>query len=468
MKIQKNQFLSTEGGLFEVLRIALPLIMGAAAHALNLLADRVMLSHYSEEAVAASLTGGLTGFTIACFFLGTIGFTGSFVAQYSGAGATERVGTAVWQGIFLSLIGGAILATGYFWAEPLFALFRHEPEVTAQEIRYFKILSLGNVLLLLNAALGAFWSGRGKTVMVMSISFLITLMNVPFNYALIYGNWGAPELGIAGAAWGTNLSALVGCIVYACFFFIPRSSRRHFNTCSNIIDWGLLWRLIRFGVPNGFQFFVDLSAFNIFVIVVGTYGKDIGAATAIAFGLNSIAFTPILGIGQTVAILVGQSIGANDVHRAKKSVKSARNLTLIYMGLMAVFFVLLPQVPLALFDQSNPEVIRLTKVMLCFISVYLLFDGMSIIYSSAIKAAGDTFFAMLAGMTMAFLGLAVPSLIFAKLGMSVWYIWGTIVIYIVICGIVFYARYLGDKWTHMKVIENTATLPEDQELLLKD
>ena len=271
---------------------------------------------------------------------GTIGFTGSFVAQYSGAGATERVGTAVWQGIFLSLIGGAILATGYFWAEPLFALFRHEPEVTAQEIRYFKILSLGNVLLLLNAALGAFWSGRGKTVMVMSVSFLITLMNVPFNYALIYGNWGAPELGIAGAAWGTNLSALVGCIVYACFFFIPRSSRRHFNTCSNIIDWGLLWRLIRFGVPNGFQFFVDLSAFNIFVIVVGTYGKDIGAATAIAFGLNSIAFTPILGIGQTVAILVGQSIGANDVHRAKKSVKSARNLTLIYMGLMAVFFVL--------------------------------------------------------------------------------------------------------------------------------
>ena len=137
MKIQKNQFLSTEGGLFEVLRIALPLIMGAAAHALNLLADRVMLSHYSEEAVAASLTGGLTGFTIACFFLGTIGFTGSFVAQYSGAGATERVGTAVWQGIFLSLIGGAILATGYFWAEPLFALFRHEPEVTAQEMYCF-------------------------------------------------------------------------------------------------------------------------------------------------------------------------------------------------------------------------------------------------------------------------------------------------------------------------------------------
>ena len=92
MKIQKNQFLSTEGGLLEVLRIALPLIMGAAAHALNLLSDRVMLSHYSEEAVAASLTGGLTGFTIACFFLGTIGFTGSFVAQYSGAGATRRPG----------------------------------------------------------------------------------------------------------------------------------------------------------------------------------------------------------------------------------------------------------------------------------------------------------------------------------------------------------------------------------------
>ena len=106
--------------------------------------------------------------------------------------------------------------------------------------------------------------------------------------------------------------------------------------------------------------------------------------------------------------------------------------------------------------------------MLCFISLYLLFDGMAILYSSAIKAAGDTLFAMLAGMGMAVVFLAIPSLIFAKLGFSVWWIWGTIVVYIMICGVVFYVRYLGDKWTHMKVIENTATLPEDQELLLKD
>ena len=455
-------------GMPHVLKVAFPLIMASAGHALNLFCDRIMLGRYSAEAVAAAMPSGLTNFTISCFFIGTVGYVNSFVAQYTGAGQRSRVGVSIWQAVLIALIGGLFMASGYFWGGWLMTLFGHTDAVLQQEIVYFKLLSLFAWVPLLIGAFGAFWSGRGKTVMVMSVSFLITLLNVPFNYALIYGNWGASELGIAGAAWGTNLSALVGCAVYACFFFIPRSSRRHFNTCSHIVDWGLLWRLIRFGVPNGFQFFVDLSAFNIFVVVVGAYGKDIGAATAIAFGLNSISFTPILGIGQTVAILVGQSIGANDVHRAKKSVKSARNLTLIYMGIMAVFFVLLPEIPLALFDQRNPEVIRLTKIMLCFIAVYLLFDGMSIIYSSAVKAAGDTFFAMLAGMAMAFLGLAVPSLIFAKLGMSVWYIWGTIVVYIMMCGVVFYVRYLGGRWTHMKVIENTATLPEDQELVLKD
>jgi len=95
MKISRNEFLQTNGGHLEILKIALPLVLGSAAHSVNLLSDRIMLSHYSAEAVAASLGGGITAFSIACFFLGTVGFTGSFVAQYYGAGAKERVGTAV-------------------------------------------------------------------------------------------------------------------------------------------------------------------------------------------------------------------------------------------------------------------------------------------------------------------------------------------------------------------------------------
>ena len=81
MKLAKNEFLSHKGGMWEVLKIALPLVLAASSHAVNLLADRIMLSHYSDEAVAASMAAGLTSFTLSCFFLGVIGYTGTFVAQ---------------------------------------------------------------------------------------------------------------------------------------------------------------------------------------------------------------------------------------------------------------------------------------------------------------------------------------------------------------------------------------------------
>ena len=454
MKLQKNQFLSHQGGMWEVLKIALPLILASSAHAVNLLADRIMLDHYSSEAVAGSMAAGLTSFTLSCFFLGIIGYTGTFVAQYYGAGAQKRVGTAVWQGIFLSVIGGLLLASGWFWGNWLFSLFGHDPNVVKEEVEYFRLLSLGGILLLLNTAFCAFWGGRGKTRMIMAVNLITTALNVPFNYALIYGHWGCPELGIAGAAWGTNLSALFSCLILAGFFFVPASSRRHFGTCDKIFDWDLFKRLIRYGLPNGIQFALDLASFNVFIIVLGRYGMVIQAGASIAFGLNSLAFTPMIGIGQTVSILVGQCIGAQDIEHAKRSVRSARNLVLLYMAFMGLIFIFRPELVLWGFSAKNPEIILTAKIMLRFIACFLLFDGLFIVYSNAIRAAGDTLFSMIAGTSMALLMQAAPSIVLGYFKVNVWIIWVCIVIYIITAGTVFFLRYRGGRWTKMKVIED--------------
>lgn len=456
MKRSNNEFLNHEGRIRDVLKIAFPLVLAASAHALNLLSDRIMLSRYSEEAIAGSMAAGLTAFALSCFFLGIIGYTGTFVAQYFGAGAKERVGTAVWQGIFLSLIGGGILATGWFWGRGLFSLFGHDPGVLEQEAVYFKLLSVGSIFLLLNTAFASFWGGRGKTGMVMFVNILITALNIPFNYGMIYGNWGLPELGIAGAAWGTNLSAATGCLVYAWFFFVPRSSRRHFKTCSRIFDWDLFCRLIRYGLPNGIQFSLDLISFNVFIIVLGRYGKEVQAATSIAFGLNSIGFTPMIGIGQTVGILVGQCIGAQDIPHAKKSVSSARSVVLMYMACIALVFVIYPEPVLWMFSIQNPEILRITKNMLRFCACFMLFDGLFIVYTNAIKAAGDTLFAMIAGTSLALVMQAAPSIVLGYYKVNVWILWSCLVFYVVTAGTVFYLRYRSGKWTTMKVIEDEA------------
>lgn len=455
MKISKNEFLHNDGGILDVLKIALPLIIASSAHAVNLLADRIMLEHYSTVAVAGCMASGVTSFTLSCFLLGIIGYTGTFVAQYYGAGAKDRVGTAVWQGIFLSIIGGALLSTGWFWGGALFSTFGHDPEVLVGEIAYFKILSIGSIFLFLNTAFCSFWGGRGKTGMIMTVNIITTALNIPFNYALIYGNWGCPEMGIAGAAWGTNLSAIVGCLVMAFFFFVPSGSRRHFGTCSKIFDWDLFCRLIRYGLPNGIQLALDLASFNIFIIMLGRYGVVIQAAASIAFGLNNLSFTPMIGIGQTVNILVGQSIGAQDIPHAKRSVSSARNVVLLYMGCVAILFAAYPEALLWVFANKNPEVLATTKMMLRFIAAFTLFDGLFIVYCNAIKAAGDTLFSMITGITLALLLQATPSLILGYYKYNVWLIWVCMVIYIIIAGSTFYMRYRGGKWTRMKVIEDS-------------
>ena len=135
---------------------------------------------------------------------------------------------------------------------------------------------------------------------------------------------------------------------------------------------------------------------------------------------------------------------------------AARNLVLLYMAFMGMIFVFRPELILWGFSVKNPEIIQTAKIMLKFISCFLLFDGLFIVYSNAIRAAGDTLFSMLAGTSMAVLMQAVPAVVLGYFKVNVWIIWVCLVIYIMTAGTVFYLRYRGGKWTSMKVIEDGA------------
>ncbi|HAS83721.1 MAG TPA: MATE family efflux transporter, partial [Verrucomicrobia bacterium] len=100
---------SHSGGMAQVLRVAIPLIMASSGHALRLFADRVMLAWYSPTAIAAAMPAGLACFCLMCFFLGTAGYASTFVAQYAGAGERKRIGLSIWQGVYIALAGGVVV-----------------------------------------------------------------------------------------------------------------------------------------------------------------------------------------------------------------------------------------------------------------------------------------------------------------------------------------------------------------------
>lgn len=440
-----------------VFRIALPLVLANSCRAINMFVDRLMLAKYSQDAVAAAFTGGLTQFAISCLLVGLIGYAGTFVAQYDGARQPECIGRVVWQGIWMGLAGSVLIGSGLWWSAPLFNMFGHTAEITAGEIRYFNILLLGSPVFLSSLALSCFWTGRSKTTTVMIISTAVTICNIPINYLLIFGKFGAPELGVGGAAWGTVAAEAVGLLIYLALF-LHRSHRRGYRSGNCALDLPLMGRMIRFGLPSGIQLILDMVSFTTFSVLMGCYGAAVQEATSIAFGINNLAFCPILGISQAAAVLVGQAVGAHDIPAARKSVAHCLLVGLGYSLIMIVIFSLFQHLVLDPFvrpgDERQISAMRDAGYMLYFIAAYLLVDGFGIILSNAIRGAGDTSFCM---WTMGICGLAcfaLPCFVLYKLGFPWWALWIDFDLYIVLVAIIFSLRYRGGKWTRMRVIEN--------------
>ena len=476
MLFERNIFdRSKPGNFWEVFRIALPLILANAGHSINLFTDRLMLQNFSKETMSAAFPAGLTHFTLICYFVGTVGYANSFVAQYFGAKMYHRVGAAVWQAIYMALLGGLFSIAAYFYAPALFRAFGHAPHLVELEVAYFRILALGGCVPLLTIALSTFWGGQGKTGMIMFVNLLITFCNIPFNYILIFGmdfGWfKIPAMGILGAAYGTLAAGLVGLLVMVGCLLGSRTNIARFRTWNMRFDKDMFLRLFKFGGPNGVQLFLDLASFNLFVVLLGKIGQDVLNASGVAFSLNSLAMIPMFGLGQTVSILVGQGIGAQDIPFAERAVRSARLWLYFMLIILGILFLFYPEPALTLFQlEPGTRAFDLAKIMLRFVTAYLIFDGTGILYGSAIKGAGDTKFSMWIGSTFAWFLFGIPCLVtFYIFGLpsvreslgpdradtyNLWTQWTIIVAYIMILGTTFYLRYLGGKWKGMKVIES--------------
>jgi len=439
--------------------VAFPLILSTGSWALQHFVDRMFLTWYSAEAVAASTPAGMLNFTLMSPFIGTAGYVGTFVAQYAGAGRPGRIGPSVWQGLYVSLGGAILMAACLPLAGPLFGLIGHAPAIRRSEAVYFGVLCLGAFPAIACSALGGFYSGRGETWPVLWVNLAITAVNAGLDFLLIFGWAGFPELGIAGAALATVLGTGVGLAAYGLLLFRADPLRQYRLLSGWRLDLGLLWRLIRFGLPSGIQLFLDMAGFTLFLLIVGRLGTVSLAATSIAFNINTLAFMPMLGLGMAVTILVGQGLGAGCPEAAERAVGSGIRLTSLYMGLLALLYVAVPDLFLAPYrlyasPASYAEIRPLAVLLLRFVACYSIFDALSIVYGAALRGAGDTRFLMFLVGGLSLGALVLPSyLAIEVLGAGILAGWGVATGYISLLGLGVWIRFRGGKWRGMRVIE---------------
>ena len=270
-------------------------------------------------------------------------------------------------------------------------------------------------------------------------------------------------MGIEGAAWATNLAGVFGAVAFI-GLVTQRPYRRRYATLSGWrYDPDLFRRLLVFGGPNGVNFMLDVLAFTMVVLIIGRLGTLELTATNLAFNINSLAFMPLLGCGIAMSTMVGQQLGRERPDAAEYVTWSGVHIGLAYALIMMVGYGFFPTLFLKPYElgSNTTEFLaarEIAIVLLRFLAIYMLFDAMYILFTAALKGAGDTRYVMLASIVMSWVFMVVPAWIaIAFFDPDVYVLWLFICSYIIVSGIVFYVRFRGGKWKLMRVIEGQAT-----------
>lgn len=443
----------TYGG---ILKLAAPLILSMSGVMLMQFTDALFLSWYSADAIAAVVPAFMPALLLSSALTGTAGYTSTFVAQYVGANRPQRVSAAVWQGIYFSVIAGVFLAIVACGAAPLFAWVGHAPGIQKMEVRFFSIMCWGGFFFVVANALAGFFTGRGKTNIVMVVNIAGLAANVVLDYVLIFGKFGFPRMGVTGAALATVVSQAMIALALA-FLFLRRENRVNWESWrGRAFDRLLFIRLIQFGLPGGMRFSLEMAGWTVFVFFVGRIGPLDLAATNIAWRINGIAFFPVIGLAQAVAILVGNAQGANQPQIAAKATWRGMVLSQVWMIIMAIIFVLFPRQLFGIFAGADPvaalQFVNLGPMLLRFIALYCLVDALNYVFIAALVAAGDTKWTLYASVILNvvfFAALALADTFFKTLFAE----WAIATGFVMIQALLWLGRFLQGKWKGFRVIE---------------
>jgi MATE family multidrug resistance protein len=459
----------------ELLALALPLVVSQSFMTVQVFIDTLLLSWYDPDAMAASFPA------VMWYWLGfgllqvTAGYTSTFVAQYTGAQRPQRVGPAVWQGMYFSVVAGMLFLGLIPLAPHLIALGQHTPRMQQLETLYLQWLAGAAFPMLLMAALNGFFSGRGQTWTVLGIEALGTLANIVVSSLLIFGEqgisrWnvpglpGVPPWGIAGAGCGTVIGSWVSAI-FALALFWRREHRVAFRTFAGWqFERDLFLRLLRFGGPAGIQVFLDVLVFHLFVTFVGRLGDAELGATTLAVRLNMIAFLPMMGLGQAICILVGQRLGANRPDLAERTTYTGLRWVCGYMSSVALLYLLAPELLVNLFaggeqDEKFSQLAALVPRLLTCVAIYSLADGVNVSFAFALRGAGDTRFVTLVTFLLAWPLMVIPTYLVVQAGGSLYWAWAFATLHIFAMALCFWLRFRTGLWKTMRVIEE-AVVPD--------
>lgn len=454
---------AARGEMRALITLALPIIAMMVSRMLMGFIDFVMVKELGTDAQAAISPATMLVFTLGCLGLGIANAVQTFVAQADGRGEPHVAGAYTWQTLYLAgvctLWIWPLAETTPIWLGWIAALGQHPEAMLALEIEYTRIALWSMPFAVLSMGFNAFFMGIQKPTVGLFAVLLSLVVNGVGNYVLIFGHFGFPEMGMAGAAVATVLGWAVRAVFLGALMVGPAFDARYHTRRTLGLSLSKLRDLLRIGLPTALQWVVEIGSWLVFLaLIMPPYGLVAVAASNVALQYMHMGFMPAIGLGIALCSQVGFAIGAGDLDRAERYARVAMRATGTYMGGIALLF-LVAGWPLMRIMNDDPAVIRAGQLVLLGAAVFQVFDAMSITYMNALRGAGETRWPAIItalGCWLIFIGggFAVSRLApqFGLLGP-----WAMCALYIILLGLLLRWRWIRGGWRSIRLFEQART-----------
>lgn len=377
------------------LALGLPLVGSHLAQMALHVTDTVLLGWYGTAELAAGVIGASTFFILFIFGAGFGKAVMPMVATALGLGNEAQVRRDTRMGLWLSILCGIALYPAFWWSGAMLRALGQTDEVVLLGQEYLRIAGLGMVPALMVMTLSSFLAAVGRTGIVLVATLVVVLLNVVLNWAFVFGNWGAPELGIRGAAIST-VSVQVLCVAILAAYAHWHSTLVRFSLFQRFwrADWPAFAQVFRLGLPIGVTSLAEGGLFHASAIMMGWIGTVELAAHGIALEATAIAFMVHLGLASAATIRIGRAQGAGDIAAVRRAALAAVGLSALFGMVMVAIYLALPAQIIALFlDRAKPDAVQIIaygSLLMIFAALFQMADAMQAMALGLLRGVQDT------------------------------------------------------------------------------
>lgn len=437
----------------DILKLVWPLALGMMNNALLQFTDRAFLARESMASLEAVMAASMLAYVVLGFFQAVVGYSGTFVAQYFGAKNLAMCRRSYHAGTLIALVSGIVVLAALPLGDWAFETFSNGVEVAVRQKTYYNICTAGGVFLFGQMAAQSFFTGLGRTRIVLWVNIIGNVLNVALDPLLIFGLMGFPKLGIAGAAYATVVATAVQWAILAVAARTPLPS---VSLAKEDRLFRLILRILRFGVPAGVYTVLNSLSFTIFVFFTGMVGHVEAAVSNAAFSVCYLLFAPMEGFALGAAMLVGHARGRGDDAAAMTTGWRIVLLGCVFSVAVSSFAVAFRHPLLSIYAPADAAASarfhEIGAVLFVMMGAWQVFDAADTIIAGALKGAGDTKFVMGWMLIVGFvLWLPLVWTVF-RLHNSMVALWGTLIFYVVVLCIGNVWRWWSGYWRRQRIV----------------